>query len=106
MWVLDTGKLGSVQTCPPKILIYFLETNDVVKRYDFSPSEFRNASLFATPVVDIRDSCDDSYVYRADLNAFSLTIFNYRNSRSWRIENETHVCLRKDNSIVKKVTRN
>ncbi|XP_043289269.1 uncharacterized protein [Venturia canescens] len=87
LWVLDTGKLGDVQACPPQLLLYSLKTNILLNRYPFPKSQYADASLFVTPVVDIRGSCNDAYVYIADVTGFSLIVYDHSYQRSWRIVN-------------------
>ena len=50
LWVLDTGKIGEIQHCPPQMLIFDLNSNQLIKRYKFPQSQYKTASLFITPV--------------------------------------------------------
>jgi hypothetical protein len=50
MWVLDSGKIGSTQKCPPQLLIFNLATDSLVKRYRFDSSLLRESTLLITPV--------------------------------------------------------
>lgn len=50
MWVLDTGKIGEEQFCPPQLLVFNLKTDTLVHRYRFDKSLYYQKSLFITPV--------------------------------------------------------
>lgn len=50
LWVLDTGKIGEIQKCPPQLLTFDLSTNLLIKRYRFPREQYSAASLFITPV--------------------------------------------------------
>ena len=50
LWVLDTGKIGDVQKCPPQIFVFNLRTNNLVRNYKFPASQYTSDSLFINPV--------------------------------------------------------
>lgn len=50
LWVLDTGKIGSVRKCPPQLLVFNLANDNLVKRYKFPQSQYNDVSLLITPV--------------------------------------------------------
>ena len=50
LWVLDTGKIGDIQKCPPQLLVFDLSTNCLIQRYRFPRDQYCAASLFITPV--------------------------------------------------------
>jgi hypothetical protein len=53
LWVVDTGKIGlatSPQLCPPKILIFNLDNNQLVHRYLIPNHQYSQNSLFINPV--------------------------------------------------------
>ena len=50
LWVVDSGKIGSFQHCPPKLLIFDLATDDLIKTYEFPKHLYTDASLFISPV--------------------------------------------------------
>jgi Major royal jelly protein len=55
LWVIDTGKIGlaeSPQLCPPKILVFDLSTNRVVRRYTIPRGQYTDTSLLVTPVSE------------------------------------------------------
>ncbi|CRL03754.1 CLUMA_CG016415, isoform A [Clunio marinus] len=92
MYVLDTGKIGDTQKCPPQLLIFNLVDNSLVRRYKFPDSQYVGASLFVTPVVDVSDppptgTCSNAKVYIADVTGFSLIVYDTLTDTSWKIQN-------------------
>nr|XP_033183503.1 uncharacterized protein LOC117153503 [Bombus vancouverensis nearcticus] len=91
LWVLDTGKLGSKQVCPPKLHVFSLRDNKLIMLYRFPEHQYKNEdSLFVTVAVDVRDrtnNCKDTFAYIADVTGFALIVYDFRNSRSWKINN-------------------
>lgn len=94
LWVVDTGRIGDDQICPPQILVFDLRNDSLIHRYRFPDSQVKpKTSLFITPVVDVRDpmpmgQCYDTKVYIADVNGFSIMVYDQRTDRSWRIVNK------------------
>lgn len=77
--------------CPPQIVSFSLETNKLLSRYRFPKDQYKEDSLFVTPVVDVRQSngkCRDTFVYIADVTSFALIVYDHRQSRSWKIYNK------------------
>lgn len=90
LWVLDTGILGEKQICRPKIHVFSLHDNKLITMYRFPQNQFKESSLFVTIAVDVRDTedkCKDTFAYIADVTGFALLVYDFRNSRSWRITN-------------------
>ncbi|XP_053994820.1 uncharacterized protein LOC128885082 [Hylaeus volcanicus] len=90
LWVLDTGKVGDNYVCRPQILVFSLETNELISRYRFPRDQYKDDSLYVTVAVDVRDphqQCKDTFAYIADVTGFALIVYDYRNSRSWKIVN-------------------
>uniref|UniRef100_A0A1B0DBP4 Bee-milk protein n=1 Tax=Phlebotomus papatasi TaxID=29031 RepID=A0A1B0DBP4_PHLPP len=56
LWALDSGVSRSLEdfevTCPPKILIYDTETDNVVRRIDFPSEVIRGESLYTNLIID------------------------------------------------------
>ena len=91
MWILDTGVLGEHRICPPQLLAFSLDTNKLLTRYRFPKSQYKEDSLFVTPVVDVRPvngKCRDTFVYIADVTSFALIVYDHRYSKSWKIINK------------------
>lgn len=94
LWVLDTGRIGDVQLCRPQLLIFDLRSDRLIHRYKFPQSQVRTgASLFVTPVVDVRDPapagrCENTMAYIADVTGFGILVYDLRANRSWRTHNK------------------
>jgi Major royal jelly protein len=50
LWVLDTGKIGDIQKCPPQLFVFNLRSNRLVHNYKFPASQYTKDSLFINPV--------------------------------------------------------
>ncbi|NP_001154982.1 yellow-e3 isoform X1 [Nasonia vitripennis] len=90
LWILDTGVIGDRRVCRPQLLSFSLKTNKLLSRHRFPRDQFKEHSLFVTPVVDVRTidaKCRDTFVYIADVTGFSLVVYDHMNARSWRINN-------------------
>lgn len=90
LWVLDAGISRSLEdyerTCPPKILVFDLKTNQVVRRIDFPRGVLRGESLFTNLIIDETTAkagtCDDVFVYISDTvepGKFYEFIWNLKN---------------------------
>ncbi|XP_053607197.1 protein yellow-like isoform X1 [Plodia interpunctella] len=89
LWVMDTGKIGDTQYCPPKLLAFDLNTDNLIYQHVVNASSYIQNSLFITPVVDIRrngrQDCSDTFVYVADVSGFGLLVVDVLRDRSWRV---------------------
>ncbi|XP_050069454.1 major royal jelly protein 1-like [Anopheles maculipalpis] len=94
LWALDAGVSRSLEdfeiTCPPKILIYDLYTNQVVRRIDFPTEVIRGESLFTNIIVDETTSrkenhCDDVFVYITDTVAPGIVVYDSEKDLTWRL---------------------
>ena len=88
--MLDTGKIGDTQHCPPHLLVFDLETDTLLRQHKFPTTLYRGTSLFITPVVDVRDPgvCDNTKVYVGDVNGFAIIVYDYQSDVSWRAQNK------------------
>ncbi|XP_063904231.1 protein yellow-like isoform X2 [Zophobas morio] len=88
LWVLDTGRVLSEQTCPPQILAFDLQTNMLIHRYEIPEDLIEvNRSILVTPVVDVRDAhgkCKDTFVYVADCQAYSIIVYDVQRNEAWK----------------------
>ncbi|CAH0750872.1 unnamed protein product [Diatraea saccharalis] len=89
LWVMDAGKIGDIQYCPPQLLAFDLDTDTLLYRHVVNASSYIATSLFITPVVDVRGSgpgdCGDTFVYVADVSGFGILVVDVANDRSWRV---------------------
>ncbi|XP_049278211.1 major royal jelly protein 1 isoform X2 [Anopheles funestus] len=94
LWALDAGVSRSLEdfevTCPPKILVYDLHTDQVVRRIDFPPEVVRRESLYTNLIVDETTSrpennCDDVFVYITDTVAPGIVVYDSGKDLTWRV---------------------
>lgn len=50
LWIMDAGKIGDTQYCPPQVLAFDLATDRLVYRHVVNISSYTSPSLFITPV--------------------------------------------------------
>ncbi|XP_023246289.1 protein yellow-like [Copidosoma floridanum] len=90
LWVLDSGINTSIDdftvACPPKILIFDLQTDRLVRIVSFPREAVRTNSLFTNLVLDdtTATTCDDVYVYVTDTTGPGLVVVEGATGRSWR----------------------
>ncbi|KAL1398919.1 hypothetical protein pipiens_008588 [Culex pipiens pipiens] len=94
LWALDAGVSRSLEdfevTCPPKILVYDLHTDQVVRRIDFPPEVVRRESLYTNIIIDETTSrpennCDDVFVYITDTVAPGIVVYDSGKDLTWRV---------------------
>uniref|UniRef100_A0A6B2EEC6 Putative major royal jelly protein n=1 Tax=Phlebotomus kandelakii TaxID=1109342 RepID=A0A6B2EEC6_9DIPT len=93
LWVLDTGKIGEEQKCPPQLLVFDLNNDCLIHRYRIPKDQYTNGgSLLVTSVVDVRNPlpgrCDQTMVYIADVTAFGIIVYDFKRQKSWRVQNK------------------
>uniref|UniRef100_A0A1I8PZ57 Bee-milk protein n=1 Tax=Stomoxys calcitrans TaxID=35570 RepID=A0A1I8PZ57_STOCA len=92
MWVMDSGSVGVETRCPPQLLLFDLNTDQLLHRYRLNTTVYTpSASLFVTPIVVVKDppprgSCRRSMVYVADVNFHGLVVYDFMSNSSWRAE--------------------
>jgi len=90
LWVLDSGVVNNAQMCPPKLLVFNLLTDTLVRRYVFPSSQYTTASLFITPVLDFDPlssrKCSEVKVYIADVTGNALIVYDSIKNFSWKIK--------------------
>lgn len=90
LWVVDSGRQAGEAICPTKILIFDLATDKLIHKYEVPANQalYGKASL-VTPIVDVGETCLDTYLYVADVDQNGLLIYNLYLDFSWRVNN-TH----------------
>ncbi|KAF7995394.1 hypothetical protein HCN44_006501 [Aphidius gifuensis] len=88
LWVVDTGTIAGKVVCPTKIMIFDLFTDRLMHQY-IVPSDqtLYGESSLVTPIVEIVDKCENTYLYIADVSGHGLVIYNLQQDRSFRINN-------------------
>lgn len=90
LWILDSGVTDVAnttrQTCPPQLLIFDLNSDEIILRYRLPDDQVQQNSLFTNIVVDVRDGkCDEAYAYMTDSWRYALVVYSLQKDRSWRI---------------------
>lgn len=77
--------------CPPKILIFDLKTNALVRKIEFPKEVLRVNSLLANLVIDetIQGTCDSSMVYMADTLGPGILVYDSKRDLAWRFTHPT-----------------
>lgn len=91
LWVMDTGLtdiLGSPnQITPPAIVIFDLETDQLLRRFTIPSDQIKEDTFFANVVIDTDEkSCENTYAYIPDLGAYGLVVYSFRDNKSWRVK--------------------
>ncbi|KAK9497287.1 hypothetical protein O3M35_004634 [Rhynocoris fuscipes] len=94
LWVMDSGLneiLGAGQQLSlPKILIFDLKTDKLIREYKLKPEFVKEDSFFANIIVDIsnntENNCDNAYAYIPDLGSYGLIVYSWNDNVSWRIK--------------------
>jgi len=91
LWVMDTGLadiLGDPTVyAPPALAIFDLNTDKLIKRYEFKPTDLKEDSFFANVVVDVTpDKCDDAFAYVPDLGGYGIVVYSLKDNNSWRVK--------------------
>ncbi|ENN70589.1 hypothetical protein YQE_12764, partial [Dendroctonus ponderosae] len=91
LWVLDSGKISitteeATQHCPPKLLIFDLETDQLIEKYIFRKEFILQDGLYSNIIIDIReDNCADAYAYMSDVWRFGIVVYRLFDGKAWRI---------------------
>lgn len=88
--MVDTGRVDTTQYCPPQVLVYNLDNDLLLFRYQVPAGQYvPGLSLFITPIVDIPNGqCNKAKLYVADVQAPGLLVFDAQTQTSWRIQNK------------------
>lgn len=91
LWMVDTGVIETLgnkqQISPQRIVIIDLNTDKIIKTYNFKDSDLTDATILAMTVVDVtEDNCDDAYAYFPDLAGFGLVVYSLKKDDSWRVK--------------------
>ncbi|GAB0089073.1 protein yellow [Sergentomyia squamirostris] len=91
LWVVDTGLadiLGSPkQLSPPALVIFDLNTDSLIRRFEIPSEAIDDDSFFANIIVDAdKAECRNSYAYLPDLGAYAVIVYSFRENKSWRVK--------------------
>ncbi|XP_036145852.1 major royal jelly protein 2 isoform X2 [Monomorium pharaonis] len=91
LYVLDCGEVGETAVCPPKLLIFDLKDDRLIRKVTIPSHIANNASgtgLLVTPFVHVHDCrrIRNANVFMADINGFGIAIYNENSGKFCRIE--------------------
>ncbi|XP_055691201.1 protein yellow-like [Lutzomyia longipalpis] len=102
LWALDAGLVNTTtnfnHVCPPKILIFDLETDQHILTYRIPDVQVKEDNLLTSIFVDVHNGkCDDAHAYVADAWRNGLLVFSLRKRQSWRVTHhfmmpDPHAC--------------
>ncbi|XP_057331492.1 protein yellow [Microplitis mediator] len=90
LWVLDSGINTSIDdfqvACQPKLLVFDLQTDQLIRQVIFPREVLRPDTLLTNLVIDdtAARTCDDVFVYMTDTVGPGLVVFDGTADRSWR----------------------
>lgn len=87
---MDSGLadiLGSPEVVTkPRILIYDLKTDKLIREYKLKDSDSSEHSFFANIIVDVTsDTCDKAFAYLPDLGGYAIVVYDFENDKSHKI---------------------
>lgn len=91
LWLVDTG-LNDVwgeakQLETPKLMIFDLNTDTLIRQYTFKPDDMKPDSFFANIIADTTaETCDDAFAYIPDLGGYGLVVYSFATNTSWRVK--------------------
>ncbi|KAJ8665272.1 hypothetical protein QAD02_006934 [Eretmocerus hayati] len=88
LWMVDTGTASGNPICPTKILVFDLRTDQLLLKYIIPEAQTLNRTAqFVNPIVEVGDSCSNTYLYVADVLGYGMLIYSMYENRSWRLNN-------------------
>uniref|UniRef100_A0A8D8MGP4 Protein yellow n=4 Tax=Cacopsylla melanoneura TaxID=428564 RepID=A0A8D8MGP4_9HEMI len=89
LWVMDTGVTDIItsiqQLCPPKILVFDLTTNTLIRRYILPTAQVFEGSLFSNIATELVEDCDHAFAYVNDVFRYGLIVYDFFKNTSYRL---------------------
>lgn len=89
LWILDSGIKDILENytvvTPPKLLIYDLQNDELLRSYEFPNTTYKTDSFFASIAVE-DDDCENTFAYSADIEKPGLVVYSWKTGMSWRIQ--------------------
>ncbi|CAH2232402.1 protein yellow-like [Pararge aegeria] len=91
LWVVDNGVADMTrelrQVTPPAILVFDLNTDKLVHRYEIKDELLRDSSVLTSIVVDtVGKGCEDVFAYIPDMGSNALLVYSLAQREAWRVE--------------------
>lgn len=72
---------------PQKLVIIDLNTDKIIKTYNFKDSDLTSVTTLALITLDVAETnCDDAYAYIPDFLGYGLVVYSLKKDDSWRIK--------------------
>lgn len=90
LWLVDQGVAdllgGQIVIHNPKIQVYDLNKDQLIKEYTLPTHFIKNDSLLSNIIADVKNkNCDEAFAYIADCGANALIVYDLEKDESWRI---------------------
>ncbi|XP_018570738.1 protein yellow-like [Anoplophora glabripennis] len=91
LWVLDSGVMTSLddftRVCNPKLMVFDLRTDQIVRTVIFPREVLRPSSLLTNLIIDedVQGRCDSAFVYMSDTASPGLVVYDGLKDQAWRI---------------------
>ncbi|KAJ8942945.1 hypothetical protein NQ314_009857 [Rhamnusium bicolor] len=95
LWVLDSGVTSSLddftRVCQPKLVVFDLNTDQIVRTVIFPRDVLRPASLLTNLIIDehVQGRCDSAFIYISDTAAPGLVVYDGLKDQAWRLIHPT-----------------
>uniref|UniRef100_A0A146LMT8 Protein yellow n=1 Tax=Lygus hesperus TaxID=30085 RepID=A0A146LMT8_LYGHE len=91
LWVMDSGLNDILENpallSPPKILVFDLKTDKLLRVYPLQSGDIKEDSFFANIVVDVdKDKCDGAFAYMPDLGSYGLVVYDWAKNETYRVK--------------------
>lgn len=91
LWVIDTGLadiLGKAeQITPPKILVYDLKTDQLLREFEIKKEHIKENTFLANIIVDTTaETCDKAFAYLPDLGSYAVIVYSWEENEAWRVK--------------------
>lgn len=89
LWMLDTG-LVNILVKPdmvymPKIVVYDLKNDQLLLEFTIPQDVVKQTTFFANIISDVKDSCENTYAYMADIGSYAIAVYHLATNRIWRV---------------------
>ncbi|CAB3381795.1 Hypothetical predicted protein [Cloeon dipterum] len=96
LWVVDTGRVGAQQLCPPQVIAFDLQTDAIVYRHRFSQESLLCNSQPTNIAVEYKAEAQcgrgnnlDAFLYVTDTLAYAIIVIDTSSGRSWRVSDKS-----------------
>ncbi|XP_050292710.1 major royal jelly protein 2-like [Anthonomus grandis grandis] len=92
LWVMDNAKINDEFICPPQILVFDLEADTLLFKYELPYDQYENVSYYITPMSEVEsmeDNCMKTWLYVADPIGPRLLVYNLEKNVSWTIQDQS-----------------